>query len=80
MEKNQENLEQCGQKEHFWPKMTTFWPKKAQKSKSINFGQNPKHHKSKFYGCPTSCKKPEKLIPRFLRGFASWTDGHTGHT
>ena len=67
--KDQENLQQrlgeMGQKEHFWTKTTKFWPKTAKKSKTRIFAKNPKRHKSKFYGCPTSCKKPEKLIARF---------------
>ena len=67
--KNQEHLQQrlgeMGQKQHFWSKTDKFWLKTTKKTKTRIFAKNPKRHKSKFYGCPTSCKKPEQIIARF---------------
>ena len=39
--------------------------KNGQKVENENFRQKSETSKSKFYGCQTSCKKPEKIIARF---------------
>ena len=57
-EKNYQRLGEMGRKEHFWPKT-------AKNSQTRIFAKNLKRHKSKFYGCQTSWKKPEQIIARF---------------
>ena len=42
--------------------------------KTSSYGKNPKRNKSKFYGCPTSCKKPEKNDSAILAAEPEGTD------
>ena len=61
----------------FFSQNDQFLAKNGQKVENENFHQNPKRHKSKFYGCPTSCKKPEKNYSLVLAAEPERTHGLT---
>ena len=52
-------------------------PKTGKKLKTRIFAKNLKRHKSKFYGCPASCKKNRKNYSAVLAADGR-THRHTG--